>query len=173
MVIQQTPRFQPPARLGSLPSLTTQSKPEASGDQVEIKNQQPPTPPEQPNNNVGAKALGAFVGSVAGIAAGYLGGPAGVAAAAGLGAAAVTFAAAAPLFQESLESGQTGNLFQDVILTCGTFAAGGMLLATTSAAAAGLAFPAAAGLGMLSSHAAPLLGGAIGAAVGGYLVKDN
>ncbi|MBS2040972.1 hypothetical protein JST97_38655 [bacterium] len=107
-----------------------------------------------------------------GILAGHAG-PAGVALAAGAGAAAVTFGATAPLFKDSLENGTTGNPMYDMILVCGTVAAGGMLLATTGAAAAGLAYPTALGLSRVAPLAAPLLGGAIGASVGSYFGIEN
>jgi hypothetical protein len=170
MVIQNTPKFSAPARLSNLqtPSLPTATAQQGPEDKIEL-NQQPPTPPE---NNWGPKLLGGVAGALVGIMAGHAG-PAGVALAAGAGAAAVTLAAAGPLFKDSLENSQTGNLFQDVILTCGTLAAGSMLLATTSGAAAGLAYPLAAGLGSVVPLAAPVLGGVIGASVGSYFGIKN
>lgn len=111
----------------------------------------------------GKQAIGAIAGSLVGIMAGHAG-PAAVALAAGVGAAAVTVAAAGPIFKQSLDSANSGNLLHDLTAICGTVAAGSMLVATAAGAGGALAYP----LASIGSFAAPLVGGAVGAAVGGY-----
>ncbi len=135
-----------------------------------IKSEGPaPEPPPGPNSNTfGQKVVGGFAGALVGILAGHAG-PAGLAAAAGLGAAAVTLAAAGPLLKDGLQQGLNGDLLNDVVLTCGTVAAGAMLTATMAGSAAGLAYP----LGLALPGATPVLGGLVGASVGAYLGMRN
>lgn len=169
----QSPLYAPPRNLTlgkPSPVSTPESRPEQ--DSFERNKQPQPTPPPEKDPNWGPQILGGFAGALVGILAGHAG-PAGVALVAGAGAAAMTLNAAGPMFKESLENGATGNPLHDIILACGTIAAGSMLLATTGAAAAGLAYPVTAGLASAIPLAAPLIGGAIGASVGGHLGIHN
>lgn len=173
MQIQNRPNIQIPRNLTlgkPAPSNPPESRP--APDSIEIGKGPQPTPPPEKEPGWGPKVLGGFAGALVGILAGHAG-PAGVALAAGVGAAAVTVAAAGPMFKDSLENSSTGNPFNDIILTCGTIAAGSMLLATTSGAAAGLAYPISAGLSTVAPLASPLIGGAIGASVGAYFGIKN
>jgi hypothetical protein len=126
-----------------------------------------PTLVQEAPSRFGQKAVGAIAGTLVGIMAGHAG-PAAVALAAGVGAAAVTVAAAGPIFKQSLDSANTGNLIHDLTAVCGTLAAGAMLVATTAGATGALAYP----LATIGTYAAPLLGGAVGATVGGYFGLD-
>lgn len=161
MKITTTPN---PIRLPqrSLPPAQSQQLP---GDQVTLQ-ENSPTPPQNPTpeGGSGAKVIGALAGGLVGILAGHAG-AAGLATLAGVGAAAVTLAATGPLFQQSLEeAGKANNVFDSVILTCGTIAAAGMLTATMAGAAGGLGYTA----GLIAPAAAPVVGGLVGASVGGY-----
>lgn len=122
-----------------------------------------PSLTQEAPSQFGKQAIGAIAGSLVGILAGQAG-PAAVALAAGVGAAAVTVAAAGPIFKQSFDSANSGNLLHDLTAICGTVAAGSMLVATAAGAGGALAYP----LASLGSLAAPLVGGAVGAAVGGY-----
>lgn len=153
------------------PGVTTASlEPQAQLQDGFIKSEGPaPEPPPGPNSNsFGQRVIGGFAGALVGILAGHAG-PAGLAAAAGLGAAAVTLAAAGPLLKDGLQQGLSGDLLNDVVLTCGTVAAGAMLTATMAGSAAGLAYP----LGLALPGATPVLGGLIGASAGAYLGMRN
>ena len=166
MKITSTPQFNAPRSLPGRAQIQ-QEQPKLPGDRVELKGpqQSDPTPPP---SNQGKRLLAGVAGAVIGIAAGCAG-PAGLAAAAGLGAVAVTVAKAGPMFQEGLNASLNGDPLNDVMMTCGTIAAGAMLTATVAGAAAGLTLP----IGLLLPAAAPLVGGLIGAAVGNQLAPRD
>lgn len=160
--------FSHPASLRSLPSrpAPAQEKPSQVSDQVDLSSSQ--SAAQETPSKFGSRAVGALAGALVGIMAGHAG-PAGVALAAGVGATAVAVAAAGPFFKDSLDQSMTGNPIHDVLLTCGTVAAAGILTAQVAGAAGGLGY----GLSHLMPSATPVLGGLVGASVGGYFGMKN
>lgn len=168
MKIQTLPQVTPHS-LPQRPAAPSPAETPLPSDRLTLSGGPDAPPPQEPSSNsFGTRALGGFAGALVGILAGHAG-PAGLATAAGLGAAAVTLATAGPLLKEGLDQGLSGDLLNDVVLTCGTVAAGAMLTATMAGAAGGLAYPLALAL----PGAAPVLGGLVGAATGAYFGIRN
>ena len=164
MRIAPSTSFQAPRALSRKFPPTASSSPQ---DQVKISSG-PPQEPPSPRAGFGQRVVGGITGALIGILAGHAG-PGGVALAAGLGSAAVTTAAVGPILKEGLDQGMTGDVINDIAITCGTIAAGGMLLASTSASAAGLGYALAYAI----PGASPVLGGLVGASVGAYFGMKN
>ena len=144
---QKLPR--PQANLSKLPV-----------DKVDLNFQQDPTPPR------GRTLLAGVGGALIGVLAGQAG-PAALSSFTGLSAGVATAAWAGPIFKEGLDASLNGDPLNDLTAVCGTFAAGGFLLASAAGAAGGLAYPVAAVL----PSVAPVLGGLVGASVCAYLAS--
>jgi len=106
----------------------------------------------------------ALIGAVAGHA-----GPEAVTALAGLAGGATTASVAVPYLAQAVKDGLNGEPLNDLSLICGTTFAGGVLLASSAAGAAALAYPLARAL----PGAAPILGAVIGAATGAHFGIKN
>lgn len=72
-----------------------------------------------------------------------------------------------PMLQDGIQNSLSGDLLNDLVVTCGTIAAGGILVATGAGVGGGLAFPVV----HLMPSAAPILGGLVGGATGAFLAR--
>ena len=130
--------------------------------------QEPSPTPEEPQDSFGSRVLGGVAGALIGAVAGHAG-PEAVTAFAGLAGGAATGSVAVPYLAQAVKDGLNGDPLNDLSLVCSTTFAGGVLLSSSAAGAAALAYPLARAL----PAAAPIIGAIIGGAAGAFIGLKN